>query len=264
MAKKRIGIIGYGFIGRYIYEQVQNNEADMEIAFVWNRSSDAISDLPRELVLDDLNSFADYHPDLILELAHPAISAEYAEAFLAKTNYMMLSVTAMADQELALRLENTAIENDNKLFIPHGALIGVDNLREGMDNWEEVTITFKKHPDSLDFSNTDIDPASITSSTVVFDGPVRDIAKLFPRNVNTMVTCALSTLGLDKTRAVLISDPALTSLSAEVKATGKDGSLFETKKVEHSAGVSGTGMLISQLGSIRRAMLGGKAGINFV
>jgi aspartate dehydrogenase len=264
MEKKRIGIIGFGFIGRYIYEQIQTHETDMEIAFVWNRSKEAISDLPRELILDDLGKFADYQPDLILELAHPAISAEYGEAFLKETNYMMLSVTAMADDSLAERLQNTALENNNKLFIPHGALIGVDNLREGLDNWEEVTITFKKHPGSLDFSNMDIDPASITSSTVVFDGPVRDIAKLFPRNVNTMVTCALSTLGLDKTRAVLISDPALTCLSAEVVATGKDGSLFETKKVEQSAGVSGTGMLTSQLGSIRRAMLGGNPGINFV
>jgi predicted dinucleotide-utilizing enzyme len=262
--KKRIGLIGYGFIGRYIYEQIQHHETDMEIAFVWNRSAAAISALPAEIVLDDLGGFADFDPDLVLELAHPSISAEYGEAFLAVTNYMILSVTAMADQDLAEGLQNTALKNNNRLFIPHGALIGVDNLREGLDNWQEVTITFKKHPDSLDFSNTDIDPASITSSTVVFDGPVRDIARLFPRNVNTMVTCALCTLGLDKTRAVLISDPALTSLSAEVTAIGKDGSLFETKKIEQSAGVSGTGMLTSQLGSIHRAMLGGKAGINFV
>jgi len=180
MKKKRIGIIGFGFIGRYIYEQIQTDEADMEIAFVWNRSKQAILDLPQELVLDAPGKFADYQPDLILELAHPAISAEYGEAFLKETNYMMLSVTAMADDSLAERLQSTALENNTKLFIPHGALIGVDNLREGLENWKEVTITFKKHPDSLDFSNMDIDPASITSSTVVFDGPVRDIAKLYP------------------------------------------------------------------------------------
>jgi predicted dinucleotide-utilizing enzyme len=264
MGKKRIGIIGFGFIGRYIYQQIQEHEPDMEVAFVWNRSPESISNLPEDIILHDLADFSDSKPDLIVELAHPAISAEYGEVFLASTNYMMLSVTAMADQDLAERLQNAALKANNKLFIPHGALIGVDSLQEGLDNWKEVTITFRKHPDSLDFSNTDIEAKSITSSTVVFDGPVRDIAKLFPRNVNTMVTCALSTLGLDDTRAVLISDPALTSLSAEVKAIGKDGSLFETKKVEQAAGVSGTGMLASQLGSIRRAMLGGKPGINFV
>jgi aspartate dehydrogenase len=261
---KRIGIIGFGFIGRYIYEQIQTQETDLEVAFVWNRSAERIADLPRDIILDDLANFADSRPDLIVELAHPAISAEYGEVFLAATNYMMLSVSAMADQALAEALQKTALEAGNSLFIPHGALIGVDSLQEGLANWEEVSITFKKHPSSLDFSNTDIDPASITSSTVLFDGPVREIARLYPRNVNTMVTCALSTLGLDNTRAVLISDPALTSMSAEVKATGKDGSLFETKKVEQAAGVSGTGMLASQLGSIHRAMLGGKPGINFV
>ncbi len=264
MTKKRIGIIGFGFIGQYIYEQIESHETDMEVAFVWNRAPERTSELPEDIVLDDLANFAERKADLILELAHPAITAEYGEAFLSSTNYMMLSVTAMADQTLAARLEKTAVESDTSLFIPHGALIGVDSLREGMENWDEVTITFRKHPGSVDFSNTDIDPTSITSSTVVFDGPVGEIAKLYPRNVNTMVTCGLSTLGLDKTRAILICDPALTSLSAEVKATGKDGSLFETRKVEQAAGVSGTGMLASQLGSIRRAMLGGKTGINFV
>jgi aspartate dehydrogenase len=264
MNKKRIGIIGFGYIGRFIYEQIQSDDSDLEVAFVWNRSTEKIADLPQHLVLNDLADFADCNPDLILELAHPTISAEYGEAFLSSTNYMMLSVTAMADQKLADKLEDTALQNGTNLFIPHGALIGVESLQEGRNNWKEVSITFRKHPNSLDFSNTDIDPASITSSTVVFDGPVRDIAKLFPRNVNTMVTCGLSTLGLDKTRAVLISDPELTSLSAEVTALGNDGSLLETKKVEQSAGVSGTGMLASQLGSIHRAMLGGKPGINFV
>lgn len=263
--KKRIGIIGFGFIGQYIYQQISSGLLPgLEVAFVWNRSLERVKDLPAELVLKELHQFHRFSPDLLVEMCHPGISKQYGEHFLSAADYMMLSVTAMADPELNRKLIQATEQHHRSLFIPHGALTGVDNLRDGLDNWSEVTITFHKHPDSLDFSQTGIDPASIASATVIFDGSVRDIAKKFPRNVNTMATCAMATLGFDRTRAILIADPSLTSMQAEMNAIGKDGSLLQTKKVEPAVGVSGAGMLKSQLGSIRKAALGGLPGINFV
>ena len=167
-------------------------------------------------------------------------------------------------RSLSARLIETCKQHGTSLFIPHGALIGVDNLREGSENWADVTITFRKHPQSMDFSATGLDPAEITSETVVYDGFVRGAAAKFPRNVNTMATCALATLGFDKTRGVVILDPSLSTMSAEVIAVGKDGSLLETKKVEQAVGVSGAGMLASQLASIRRAASGAEPGLTFV
>jgi predicted dinucleotide-utilizing enzyme len=201
---------------------------------------------------------------MLVEMAHPSISARYGEIFLSRCDYMMLSVTAMADATVGAALLEPAERAGTSLFIPHGALVGADSLLEGAGNWEEVSITFRKHPDSLDFAATDLDPSTITAETVVFDGSVRDIARQFPRNVNTMATCALATLGFDDTHAVLIADPSLTTMSAEVVAIAKDGGRLETTKVEQAVGVSGTGMLASQLGSIRRAALGGSPGLSFV
>ena len=263
--KKRIGIIGFGYIGRHVYEQISGgNVPGLEVAFVWNRSPGRVKDLPPDLILEDLDKFQQYAPDLLVEMCHPAISKTYGERFLTDTDFLMLSVTAMADPGLNQLLTATAERHRHSLFIPHGALVGLDSLRDGLDNWSEVSITFRKHPNSLDFSATDIDPASIKAESVIFDGPVGDIAKTFPRNVNTMATCAMAGLGFEHTRAVLICDPSSTSMSAEVRAVGKDGSLLETKKVEKAVGVSGAGMLKSQLGSIRRAASGGLPGLNFV
>jgi predicted dinucleotide-utilizing enzyme len=265
MKNKRIGIIGFGFIGRYIYEQIGAGQVPgLEVAFVWNRSGERISDLPPDIVLPDLADFAGREPDMLVEMAHPAISAQYGVSILSHCDYMMLSVTAMADHGVSEALLEAAERAGTSLFIPHGALVGVDSLREGTGNWEQVGITFRKHPDSLDFAATDIDPSTITAETIVFDGSVRDIARRFPRNVNTMATCALATLGFDDTHAVLIADPSLTTMSAEVVAVAKDGGRLETRKVEQAVGVSGTGMLASQLGSIRRAALGGPPGMSFV
>jgi len=263
--KKRIGLIGFGFIGQHIYDLISRGLAPgLEVAFVWNRSPQRVKDLPRASVLTDLDRFQQFSPDLLVEMCHPGVTKQYGENFLSSVDYLMLSVTAMADAELKQRLIRTAEQCHKSLFIPHGALVGVDNLRDGADNWSEVTVTFRKHPKSLDFSDSGIDPSSLRAPTVIFEGSVGDIAKRYPRNVNTMATCALATLGFNKTRAILIADPSLGSMQAEVTAIGKDGSLLETKKSEPAAGVSGTGMIQSQLGSIRKAALGGLPGINFV
>ena len=88
---------------------------------------------------------------------------------------------------------------------------------------------------------------------MIFDGSVREIAPLFPRNVNTMVTCALATVGLDKCRGRMIADPALDHAVAEVEAWGKDGSYLTTVKRQPMVGVSGTEMFASTLRSVLKA-----------
>jgi hypothetical protein len=50
-----------------------------------------------------------------------------------------------------------------------------------------------------------VDAASVEPGSVIYDGPARGIAAKFPRNVNTMVTCAFATIGLDRCRARLIA-----------------------------------------------------------
>jgi len=261
----RVGIIGFGFIGRYIYEQlVAHPEFGMDVAFVWNRSPERIADVPRDLVLEDLDAFAGPDPDLVVEMAHPRISASHGERFLRQCNYLMLSVTAMADAALNRRLVEAAQHQCTSLFIPHGALVGLDHLYDGRHDWSEVTITFRKPPASLDFSQVPTEATDIVSETLVFEGSVGEAARRFPRNVNTMATCALASLGFERTQARLIADPGLEHMSAEVVAVAADGSRLEIRKMERAAGVSGRGMLASQWRSLQLAALGGRPGINFV
>jgi len=265
MARIRIGIIGFGFIGRHIYEQlVAHPELGMDVAFVWNRSPERLAEVPRDLVLEDLDSSTGPDPDLVVEMAHPGISASHGELFLQHCNYLMLSVTAMADAMLNRRLIEVARQQGTSLFIPHGALVGLDHLYDGRYDWSEVTITFRKPPASLDFSQVAIERDEIVSETLVFEGSVGEAARRFPRNVNTMATCALASLGFERTQARLIADPGLEHMSAEVVAIAADGSRLETRKLERAAGVSGQGMLASQWQSLQRAALGGRPGMNFV
>ena len=250
----RIGIIGFGYVGAGLYKAITGGEcAGLEVAFVWNRSTDKLAGVDPSLVLNRLDDFAAAAPDLIVEAAHPEISVTHGPAFLERCDYMPLSVTALADDGLRDRLVATAEGASHHLILPQGALVGADALLAWRHMWRDVTITFRKHPLNIDLTAVKRHAQDITTETVIFDGPVREIAPLFPRNVNTMVICALATVGLDKCRGRMIADPALDHAVAEVEAWGKDGSYLTTVKRQPMVGVSGTEMFASTLRSVLKA-----------
>lgn len=250
----RVGLIGFGFIGSQVYRRLREQPQDgIEIAFVHNRNLARLADVPGDLVLADLAGMPARKATLVVEMSHPAYTRQWGEVILAHADYLPLSVTALADQALLDRLTAQAEHSGHHVFIPHGALMGTDNLFESRHMWAEVEITFYKNPANIDFSESGYDPARIAGETVVYDGPARGIAALYPRNVNTMVTCALATIGLDRCRARLVASPALKVAIAEVRAVGRDGSLLHMRKEQPVSGVSGTEMFESQIASILRA-----------
>ena len=261
---RRIGILGLGFIGGEVYRRLREDASPhLELAFVWNRNPARLASVPRDLQLEDLDHFEEFGADLIVELCHPSVTRDHGAAFLRQADYMISSVTALADDALYSSLEQAAVTSGRRLFLPHGALVGADALYEQREAWAEVTITFRKHPDNIDFSESGYDKASIAGETVIYDGPVRGIAALYPRNVNTMVTCALASVGLDRCRAVLVADPSLDKAIAELEAKGTDGSIVTSRKEQPAVGVSGTDMLNSIFHSIEVASRL-PAGVTFV
>jgi aspartate dehydrogenase len=250
----RIGLIGLGYIGRYVYDQISSRpELGLEVAFVHDLADERLAGLPQGLVLKDINAFASCRPDLVVEMAHPSVTRQFGEMFLKMTDYMPLSMTAFADEGLQERLLDAARTKGTRLFIPHGAVVGLENIFEGRDLWEEVTMVMKKSPKNLDFSAAPrFKPAEITKETVLFDGPTRAVCPLFPRNVNSHATVALAGIGFDRTRSVLIADPCLEVSVIEITAKGRGVSL----KIERSnplKGVSGVFTLNSTLSAISRA-----------
>jgi len=254
MNKARIGLIGLGYIGRHIYEQITSRpELGLEIAFVHELAAERLAGLPADVVLNDISAFASRQPDLVIEMAHPGVTRQFGELFLQETDYMPLSMTAFADEGLERRLLDAARSNGTCLFIPHGAVVGLENIFEGRELWEEVSMVMRKNPKNLDFSAApELKAKEITKPTVLYDGPTRAVCPRFPRNVNSHATVALAGIGFDRTRSVLIADPSLDVSVIEITARGK-GVAMKIERSNPLKGVSGVFTLNSTLAAICRA-----------
>jgi aspartate dehydrogenase len=85
----------------------------------------------------------------------------------------------------------------------------------------------RKDPESWKGTTAEslVDLDSLTEPRVVFDGPVREGAKLYPQNVNISAATALAGIGLDRTRVVIVADPSIATHVCEIAARGPLGSM---------------------------------------
>jgi len=246
----RVGIIGYGLIGRGLVEKMADHNA-FAVAFVHARSAAALADVPPGMRASALSDEWFARADLVVEAAHPMFSEQFGARILRQADYLPLSTSGLVDGALYDELVAATTAYGHRLLLPHGALVGLESLIAGRDSWRQVTITFVKNPVHLDSAEG---PALPTDrETVVYDGPVRGIARLFPRNVNSMVTLALATIGLDACRAKLIARPGIDRATLEIDAVGADGARITVHKQQQMAGVSGSEMVDSTWQSVLRA-----------
>ncbi len=259
---KKIGLIGFGRIGFYVYEMTENDE-NVSLDFALDADPEKTKALDERRVLSSPEQIGNRAVDLIVEAANSAVVRELAPKILKSNDLMVLSVTALADAEFYDELGDICATNGTRLFIPHGALLGMDGLFDAKHTLDEVTITTTKNPRNIDFSYTDkYSTADITKPTVLYDGPARGICSMFPRNVNSHAIVALAGIGFDKTRAVLIADPTSDDAVQHIVARG-EGTVLEIKRSSAIKGVTGEYTLASIYGSIRRAVLS-PHGVNIV
>jgi aspartate dehydrogenase len=226
----RIVVIGYGAIAD---EMVRCLEARGEIAALAGIlvRSERLAELTRKAadrfaVVDALPRLLDLQPDIVVEAAGHAAVVRFGSDILAQGfDLLIASVGALADQELSRALVATAAPG-TELWIASGAVAGIDGLLAARSaGLRSVTYTSLKEPKAWNGTPAQglLDEAAKTQRVIFFKGNAREAALQFPQNANVGATIALASLGLDRTRVQLGSDPHVAGPLGIIEAEGDFG-----------------------------------------
>lgn len=142
---------------------------------------------------------------------------------------MVISTGALADDAVRSRLTAAAEMTGRHLFLPSGAIAGIDGLTaHRIGGLKSVRYTSTKPP--LAWKGTPADGAfdldAIKQATVIFTGTAAEAARQYPKNANLAATVALAGLGMEKTEIQLVADPAVAPNNVgRIDAEGAYGSL---------------------------------------
>ena len=271
----RIGILGYGNLGKYLYEEL-STLPNFEIAFIWNRTRSKLIDdkIPAEKILENISDLENFNPkaDLIIEVAQNILE-NYAEVILKHADVFIGSPTALAKEDVEKIMKNLCAPEKyaRRVYIGRGALYGAEDIRIMAESGslKALKITMTKDPSHLHVQPELIplrDQAAKTNQkTILYEGPVRNLCPLAPKNVNTMATAsfAASNLGLDKVTGCLVADPNIGSFhQVLVECFGPeqaDGRQFKVTTDRMNPApmgeVTGRQTYIGFLSSVKRACL---------
>jgi len=92
-------------------------------------------------------------------------------------NFIVMSVGALTDSVFLGKLSEGAIRNRCRIYIPSGAIMGLNNLKiEQIGGIDRLMLRTTKSPKSLDIS--------VKNRTLVFKGTSDECIKAFPKNLN--------------------------------------------------------------------------------
>jgi aspartate dehydrogenase len=246
MGVVNIGLLGCGSIGGFLARHVlAEGKADgMELGYVHDVDEKRLQDFPAACRVTRQSDLFDRPADLVVEAAHAGLLKEVALRIVERSDMLLFSITALADDAFRTALEKTAVKCGRKVHLPHGAMIGIDGLADAGPTLKSVTVTTTKSPASLGLPPD--------KHTVVYEGPVREACAKFPRNVNVHAAIALAGLGFDRTISRIVADPAVSTNSHLVEVEGT-GYRFRIEVSSEAGGkVTGAYTPQSALGTLRR------------
>ncbi len=223
----KVGIIGYGTLGKSIIELIQTQQAgNVDVKTVLIRSAIESSSYPFTITTDE-NVFFNQNLDIIIEAAgHEALKLYGEKALSSGSSLMILSSGALADMDFYEKLQAAAKENNKQIFIPSAAIAGLDRIAAGvLGEIEEITLITRKPTKSWygTFAEEKVDLDTITEPCCIFDGVAVEAARLFPENVNVAATLSIAGIGFEKTKVQVYVDPTIQSNTHTIKAKGYFG-----------------------------------------
>ncbi|HWP51470.1 MAG TPA: aspartate dehydrogenase domain-containing protein [Clostridia bacterium] len=245
---KSIGFLGCGKIGGTMLESLKNFE-DVSVSFV--QALDYSAEGRAFPVVTESDDVLLEKADLVVESATANVLKANFDSIIKHCDVMIFSVTAFSDDAFERHAIELAERYGRKIYLPHGAILGVDGIVDGSVLLTDVSIVTTKNPKSLGRDDTE--------RTVVCECSTREACALYPRNVNVHATVALAGIGFDRTRSIVVSDPAVDTNTHIIDVKG-DGIHFCLEISSFSTGgVTGKYTPYSACASLARVL--GKGGL---
>jgi aspartate dehydrogenase len=225
----RVGFIGFGTVARAVQAGMKRGDAGASTLAAALVRRQPVASEEDFLITNDREAFLSSGLDVVVELAGQEAVEQHGETVLARgIDFLVISVGALADDDLHSRLRTAAEANRSRLLMPSGAIAGLDAISSAsLGGLEEVTITTRKPVEALR-TGTDRDHALAevqSEASLLYEGPARHAVKHYPANVNVAAALSLAGIGFDRTYVRVYADPSVTRNTHDVLARGWFGEL---------------------------------------
>lgn len=230
---KKIGLLGCGAIGTQIAIAIDSGKIPAELSHVYDsdktKSETLIARLQKKPVVVDNPHLLSSNPvELVVEAASQEAVRNHALSILQnRKDLMIMSVGALLDESVFEVLLEASKEFKKQIYLPTGAIAGLDAIKSVREELESITLTTTKNPKALAgarfFEINKIELDKITKPTTIYEGTAKEAVKLFPANINVAALLSLAGLGSQKTSVKIVADPATDKNTHQIEAKGKFG-----------------------------------------
>jgi aspartate dehydrogenase len=237
-----VGIIGCGTIGTELALAIDSGRVkNASVVALFDVANKVALSLQYRLRNNNPRTFTDFeefissssfrNADIIVESASQGAIKRFSKKIVENgKSLIVMSVGALSDPPFLSELLDIASHNSARIYVPTGAIAGIDAVRSVRHLLDSVSLTTTKNPKALAdapfFNISGIDLNAITKKTLIYEGPAADAVKKFPTNVNVAAILSLAGIGLEKTKVKIIVDPYTNINQHEIIATGKFGEMI--------------------------------------
>jgi aspartate dehydrogenase len=230
---KRVGIIGCGTIGGQLAMAIDSGSVkNATLVSLFDVVQGSAQALKLKLRTGDVSAHTDFDSfisstdcDIVVEAASQDAVRKFAPGVLGSgKSLMIMSVGALADKALLQSLLQAA---KGRVYVPTGAIAGIDAIKAVRHLLESVTLTTTKSPRALAgapfFEKAEIKLEDVKEKTIVYEGQASEAVRMFPANVNVAAVLSLAGIGFEKTMVRIVADPAASTNQHEITAKGSFG-----------------------------------------
>ena len=167
---KRIGLLGCGAIGTQIAIAIDSGVISAKLTHIYDTNKANSEKLVTKLkekptIVENAHLLSSNPIDIVVEAAsQDAVSDNALSILQNRKDLMIMSAGALLDESVYDIITDACKEFKKTVYLPSGAIAGLDAIKAVRDELESVTITTTKHPNSLKgakfFENSSINALS--------------------------------------------------------------------------------------------------------